>query len=177
VVNFIQYQLSAPQTPTAVNTFKNVFQSSEAGPGEAGRTELMRVEQDLNGDPIDGTEELIAEYAIDFGLQLTAVTGLTGCCNPTIGTIAPGDATFATFTGAVFGTGNTPELIRSVRVRLGVRSREPDRFTTIAAPPDGGLYRFKTGSDFLGDKQGEDYARVRTFQADVALHNQMEVLW
>ena len=175
VVNFVQYQLGRPQTPTGILSFAGVFTSAEAGPGEAGRTELMRVEQAADGSLIDGTEELVAEYAVDFGLSLTAVTGITGCCNPTVGTIVPSAAQFATFTGPVFGSGNTPELIRSVRVRLSVRSRESDRSSPIANPTGDALYRFNvTGSD-AGTT--EDYARVRTSQADVALHNQLDVLW
>ena len=58
-----------------------------------------------------------------------------------------------------------PQRVRTVRARLSVRSREADRETEIA----GGLYRFK-----LADKQ---YARVRTFQADIALPNQLGVTW
>jgi hypothetical protein len=75
----------------------------------------------------------------------------------------------------VFGTGNQPELIRTLRVRLGVRSRESDRPADIAADVDAGatqgLYRFNVGGT------GDTFARVRTFQADVALNNQMDVLW
>jgi hypothetical protein len=48
---------------------------------------------------------------------------------------------------------------------LSVRSREPDRATGIA----GGFYRFKVSSTL--------WARVRTFQADVALPNQANVQW
>ncbi len=29
------------------------------GPGEAGRTELTRVELNIDGQPIDGTEEIV----------------------------------------------------------------------------------------------------------------------
>jgi len=189
VVNFIQYALSPPQTQTANEGYKNVFANSANAPGEAGRTELTRVELDVNGAPIEGTEEIVAEYAVDLNLQLIAVTSLPGA-EPTLGLFSPGDAMFNTFTGPVFGTLNTPELIRSVRVRLGVRSREADRVANITEPVVGeGLYRFDigtgttTGSGFVFWSQpktlasGETFARVRTFQADIALHNQAGVLW
>jgi hypothetical protein len=47
-----------------------------------------------------------------------------------------------------------------------VRSREGDREANI---PDGGLYRFQIGA--------AQWARVRTFEADVALPNQANVQW
>ncbi|HWZ88918.1 MAG TPA: hypothetical protein VNW92_08710, partial [Polyangiaceae bacterium] len=98
-----------------------------------------------------------------------------GCCDPTVSLVLPNVAAFATFTGSVFGTSSQPELIRTVRVRLGVRSRESDRAAGIAtdatAPTTQGLYRFNLSAG------AEPFARVRTFQADVALHNQMDVLW
>jgi hypothetical protein len=130
------------------------------------------VELGITGQVIDGTEEIVAEYAVDLNVQVTAVTSTTGCCDPNLGVLSPGDPLFSTFTGPVFNTLNTPELIRSVRVRLGVRSREADRTATLANPANQGLFRFNIGSG-----TPETFARVRTFQADVALHNQADILW
>ena len=171
VVNFIQYAIRPLQTPAAIAGYQNLFTNSAAVPGEGGRTELTRVELDLNGNVINGTEEIVAEYAVDLNLQVIAVTGFTGN-DPDLGLVSPGDARFDTFTGPVFLASNTPELIRSVRVRLGVRSREADRTATVANPAGQGLFRFNIGSG-----TAETFARVRTFQADVALHNQASVLW
>lgn len=172
VVNFIQYAVRPPQTATAIAGYKNVFSNSADAPGEAGRTELTRVELDIAGQVIDGTEEIVAEYAVDLNLRLTAVTSVTGCCDPELGLVSPGDARFSTFTGAVFATANTPELIRSVRVRLGVRSRDADRTANISNPANQGLFRFNMNTGTT-----ETFARVRTFQADIALHNQTDILW
>ena len=172
VVNFIQYAVRPLQTPTAIAGYQDLFTNSADGPGEAGRTELTRVELDLNGQAINGTEEIVAEYAVDLNLQLTAVTSVTGCCDPNLSVVSPGDALFNAFTGPVFGTSNTPELIRSLRVRLGVRSREADRNGPIANPAGQGMFRFDIGSGTT-----DSFARVRTFQADVALHNQADILW
>jgi len=172
VVNFIQYEIRKLQTPKAIAAYQNVFANSADAPGEAGRTELTRVELGITGGVLDGTEEVVAEYAVDLNLQVTAVTSTTGCCDPNLSLLAPGDALFNTFTGPVFGTANTPELIRSVRVRLGVRSREGDRTVNLANPANQGLFRFNISSG-----TPETFARVRTFQADVALHNQADILW
>ncbi len=181
VVNFIHYDLrnlaANPQTATGQNTYASLYSNSAAGPGESGRTELVRVEQDINGQAVPGSEEVVAEYAVDFNLQLSAVTGVVGCCDPQLTVIAPADARFSTFSGPSFGAANTPELIRSVRVRLGVRSREGDRANDVASGGNNGagLFRFNLGSGGAGTTDA--YARVRTFQADVALHNQADVLW
>ena len=181
VVNFIHYDLrnlsanGNAQTALAQTNYASLYNASAAGPGEAQRTELVRVEQSVTGAPIEGTEEIVAEYAVDLGFQITAVTTLQGCCDPLVTLVPPTAAAFSTFTGAVFGTSSQPELIRTVRVRLGVRSRESDRAAGIAtdatATTTQGLYRFNLSAG------AEPFARVRTFQADVALHNQMDILW
>jgi hypothetical protein len=173
VVNFIQYQLGTPQTPVGQASYQDVYASADGGPGEAQRTELMRLELGIDGVPIPGTEEIVAEYAVDLSLQLTAVSAITGCCNPTLAVVTPTDPLFPVFTAPVFGAANnTPERIRSVRVRLGVRSREGDRAATVTNPAGQGLFRFN-----LGTGNSEAFARVRTFQADVSLHNQADILW
>ncbi len=180
VVNFIRYDLrnlaTNPQTASGQSTYASLYSNSAAGPGEAGRTELVRVEQDVSGQALTGTEEVVAEYAVDFNLQLNAVTGVVGCCDPQMTVIAPGDARFSSFAGPSFGAANTPELIRSVRVRLGVRSREGDRPSDVGSGGSNGagLFRFKLST---AANTTDAYARVRTFQADVALHNQADVLW
>ncbi|MEI9939651.1 MAG: prepilin-type N-terminal cleavage/methylation domain-containing protein [Pseudomonadota bacterium] len=189
VVNFIQYEVRPPQTPTAIAGYQNVFSNSTGAPGEDQRTELTRVELGIDGQVIDGTEEIVAEYAVDLNLQVIAVTSMTTGSDPNLSLISPGDALFNTFTGPVFGTLNTPELIRSLRVRLGVRSREADRTAPLTNPAGQGLLRFNIGSDpasangpisLKGStvfETTETFARVRTFQADVVLHNQASVLW
>ncbi|MET0793679.1 MAG: type II secretion system protein, partial [Polyangiaceae bacterium] len=142
-INFVRYQLGVPTTVTGVANYQPLYAASnlgDAAPGEAGRTELIRVEQALDGTDINGTEEIVAEYAVDFDVQITAA--VPGAGNPTLLVVPPSSTQFATYTGGTFGTANTPELIRSVRVRLGVRSREGDRGVTIANPSGGGLFRF-----------------------------------
>jgi len=172
VVNFIQYAVRPPQTPIAVAAYQNLFSNSANAPGEAGRTELTRVELNVSGQAIDGTEEIVAEYAVDLDLQVTAVVDGIALRDPTLRVLPTSDPQFGTFTGPVYNTPNTPELLRSVRVRLGVRSREADRTATVASPAERGLFRFNIGSG-----TSETFARVRTFQADVALHNQADILW
>lgn len=180
VVNFVQYGLrnllTDPQTtPDGKTNYASLYANSAAAPGETQRTELVRVELNAAGNPINGTEDIVAEYAVDLQCSLTAITGFTSTTDPTLGSVAPGTAAFGTFAGNVFPTTSTPELIKSVRVRLGVRSREGDRETDIAeSGANAGLFRFGLGA---GGGGGVSFARVRTFQADVELFNQQGVLW
>ena len=178
LVNFVHYDLrnlaTDAQTPQGQATYASLYANSAQGPGEATRTELVRVEQDVTGTPVPGTEEVVAEYAVDFNVQVNAVTAINNSVDPTVSTVDPTNALFAGFTGPT-SLGNRPDRIRSVRVRLGVRSREGDRDDTIADATGNGLFRFNLGVG--GPGTVDAFARVRTFQADVALHNQADLLW
>ena len=176
VINVIRYQIRDVQA-AGIARFAPLFAASageDAGvPGEATRTELVREELDANGTVIDGTGvnaertlEIAAEYAVDLAFSVTAQ--LPGTSTAVSVTDAEEDA--ADFDQVFDPTpdnsaiGN-PQGVRAVRVRLSVRSREADR----PGPISGGFFRFK-----LPDG---DWARVRTFQADVALPNQADVRW
>lgn len=180
VLNFVRYDLrnlsSSPATPSATSAYAPAYGDSLTAEWDGDRTDLVRVELDTGGTAIDGTEELVAEYAVDFRLGLTVISGLLNS-DPTLSTLLPEDAAVGAWTD-VLGVNPTiaPQRIRSVRVRLAVRTREPDREENVTAAlvPGlaGGLYRIG-----LGPSAGAPFARVRTMQADVALHNQAGVLW
>lgn len=162
VVNIVRYSVMDLQNSPQGPAWNALFKASQGAPGEDSRTELVREQLDANGDPISGTTEVIAEYAVDLGFS---VFGQLAAGVPTLD-YATSDNTGAW--GTFFqknGVGDNPQRVRSVRVRLSVRSREADRTTGIA----GGLYRFQIGPS--------QWARVRTFQADVALPNQASVQW
>jgi hypothetical protein len=164
VVNFVRYQIRDLKAD-GLARFQPIFNQSLGAPGEATRTELVRQELDAAGTDLETlgglTTELVAEYAIDLGFSVTAQLPATN----QLVDVQPGDANFST---VIFNTNlgiAAPQRVRAVRARLSVRSREADR--EVALP--GGLYRFK-----LPDGA---WARVRTFQADIALPNQMDVRW
>jgi hypothetical protein len=164
VVNFVSYQIKDLQADGNAR-FQPLWAQSAGAPGEATRTELVREELDAAGTDIEtlggATTELVAEYAVDLGFSVTAQ--LPGANN--LVEVQPGNANFPTIFAANPLNIGAPERVRAVRVRLSVRSREADR----DAPIPGGLYRFR-----LPDGA---WARVRTFQADVALENQLDVRW
>jgi hypothetical protein len=176
VVNFVRYDV---RNLSANTTYSNLYSASAGVLGEDTRTELARVEVDVNGNPLPLTEELVAEYAVDLQFSLSAMTTPVTGGNATSATYyAPGATGFTTYADSPSANpAATPELIRSIRVRLGVRSREADRDQQIAAPAaTSGLYRLDlNGSGGAGS--GSSFARVRTFQGEIALTNQSRVTW
>jgi hypothetical protein len=165
VVNIIRYRVMDLQNAAAGAAWKPLFDASKGAPGEASRTELVRDELDSAGNTIAGTTDIVAEYAVDLGFSILGQLAPGGAgAAPTLTQAEAGSSTFKQFYAAN-AQGDSPELVRSVHVRLSVRSREADRETGIP----GGFYRFQVESKM--------WARVRTFQADVALPNQAGVQW
>jgi hypothetical protein len=161
VVNVVRYRVMDLQNDAQGAAWAPLFASSQGASGETTRTELVRDQLSVQGATIANTTDIAAEYAVDLEFS---VLGQTTPGNPALTLATPGDGFFATFFQSN-GLGDRPQGVRAVRVRLSVRSREADRSTAIA----GGLYRFQVGAS--------EWARVRTFQTDVALPNLREVTW
>ena len=179
VVNFIRYDVHKMVDDGDTSPYNALFAARTGTYGETERTELVRGELDpahasgtalLTGTP----EELVAEYAVDFELEPTAVTTAPGP-DPTLTQLPSSNAAFATYTGAT----GTAQRIRSVRVRLGVRTREGDRQANVPASADvaPGTYRVLLGTEGSGVYAQERWARIRTLQADVVLNNLSGVNW
>jgi hypothetical protein len=164
VINLIRYRVMDLRNDPAGPEWQSLFEASQGAEGEATRTELVRDQLTSAGTTIPNTTDIVAEYAVDLGFGILAQVPRVPGVAPTLVASEFGDGNFGTFFNAA-ETGDNPQLVRSVRVRLSVRSREPDRATGIA----GGFYRFKISPTL--------WARVRTFQADVALPNQASVQW
>jgi Tfp pilus assembly protein PilW len=162
VVNIVRYQIRNLQDDGDTR-WAPLFAASSGAPGEASRTELVREELNAQGQVIAGSSDIVAEYAVDFDLSVSGqlVAGVPGLVRS-----VPGDTNFATFFDNP--ASDRPQGVRTVRVRLGVRSREADRPANITGGT--GVYRFKLGTN-------DGWARVRNFQADVSLPNQMGVQW
>jgi hypothetical protein len=130
----------------------------------------------------------VSEFAVDLSFQVTAsslVTSSSGVVSETLAAVAPADRSswvgpaWAADTTAAANNKKGPQLIRSVRARLSIRSREADRTGQVSTfgdggtdPVMGGLYRFNVGTT-----AGPNYARVRTMQADIAIRNQKGATW
>jgi type II secretory pathway pseudopilin PulG len=153
--------------------------SSEAS-GDDGRTELVRVELDGEGEEIPASLELIAEYAVDLKFGLTAFTrgapvpAELSACSTSPGTdvyhcpIPMTPEAYAKLAGSV-KDGALPELVRAVQIRLATRSRAPDRDADLGAGPDGRKYRFKIT---LPGTPAPKFARMRTLYAEKYLRSQ-----
>jgi hypothetical protein len=161
VVNRVRYRVTALDWTSAA--WRPVWDASSSAPGEAARTELVRDELDASGAVVAGSTDIVAEYAVDLEFAVTGATDATGTA---LMYSASSNANFSTF----FGAAGNPQWVRTVRVRMGVRSREADREANITGPGGGRIYRFRLGAN-LG------WARVRTFQADVPLPNQAAARW
>ena len=177
VINFIRYDVRSLSDATAYPAYASLFAASKNSAidqYEKNRTELVRTELDASVNDnataltVGGVEqtELAAEYTVGFELGITAITPNPDGSNPSIAYVARTDSAFNTFASPA----GTPERIRALRVRLSVRSREPDREAGIA----GGRYRI--GLNVGGGSSGP-YARVRTLQADVMLNNNSNAQW
>ena len=135
---------------------------------EANRTELIREELDVSGTAIAGTQELVSEYAVDLGFELLVAQ------NDSSNLQRIAAASLSDWAGDVTGLSPNrgPQLIRSVRAWLSVRSREADRQAALPVNSPGPILRFQV------DGGGSTpFARVRSVQSLVTLNNQVGVTW
>ncbi len=173
VVNFYQYRIADVKRSAAYGGLFGQLYASTANPWDANRTELIREELDpALGQPFTQTNqdrtittyapEIISEYAVDLKFEVTYANPWP---SPTqLLTTSPSTSTTVyTIAGAVTDANAKPQSVRSVRIRLSVRSREADRDQPI---PGTGLYRLG-----ITTNNKTTYARVRTLQSDVAIPN------
>lgn len=158
-VNFIRYRIGSLQD---VPRFAPLFAAAAQGPFDGARTELIREELDPDGEVFEGTEELIAEYAVDLHFEITVQS------NPANALLRVENADLYTWAGDPEQrlAGRGPQFVRTIHSWLSVRSRVADRDAniTVAAGP-----KYRIG---LGAAGGAPFARVRTIQSRTALHNQ-----
>jgi hypothetical protein len=180
VVNFVRYSIKDMRAdPRYAPLYSAGTTVAGAVPTtDAGRTELVREELDTAGAPIDGTAEIVAEFAVDlsFGVTVTQTATVSGSQIEQLTTFAPGADT-VTWAGnpVTMPITGGPQHIRGVRARLSVRSREADResdMPTARGVIGPGLFRVG-----LGNGGTAPFARVRTVQADIALRNQRDARW
>jgi type II secretory pathway pseudopilin PulG len=174
VVNFVQYDVRRLEGDA---TFGALYE--DKNPYDVTRTELVRSELDpLTGDALANTTEVVAEYTVNFSVALTVVSQTAGANVRELSDVPFGHASILTWAGdpATSTAAAGAHRVRAVRLRLAVRSREPDRAENIVGNSEGsvapGLYRVAVAAG-----TNPPYARVRTMQADLVLHNQMGITW
>lgn len=137
--------------------------------GDAGRTELVRVELDAAGAEVASTMELVAEYAVDMRFGITVASQIQNDnYAPTHSTFAIGDPNIYPFVDDL-GTvpAANPQRVRAVQVRFAARARAPDRNADLPTGNDGRRLHF-----LVNNALQPSYARVRTGYTNVALANQ-----
>ncbi|HSC88090.1 MAG TPA: prepilin-type N-terminal cleavage/methylation domain-containing protein [Polyangiaceae bacterium] len=172
-VNIIEYRLRDLKTDLgSADAQVGYLFSSEAPVGES-RLELVRSELSPGTDatPLAGSLEVVAEYAVDFRVGVTAVTDVaaTRALKP----FTQADSAFARFAGDPLGAtaaavNSGPHLVRAAHLRLSVRTLDEDRQGNAGAVTSP-AFRFK-----LADNR---FARVRTLQAVVATRNTRNMTW
>lgn len=164
VVNIIDYRLDdvVRQSPA--------YQDLAIQGGEdVGRADLVREEiNPVTGVAFAGSQQIVAEYAVDFRLGLTAVTNAATRALTRYAENDPAIINFATPIAAP-QPNQGPHFIRAVRPRLSVRTRAADRGGDMPAGTPG-LYRVALGN-------GGQFARVRSLSATVATRNARGALW
>lgn len=162
VIDLVRYDI---RSMVADSTYAALYKASlgdgSTAPYESGRAELVRVELTAGGVEIPATREIVSEYAVD--LQLTA----WGATSPTNAALVP-------ITAELNQTYALTQLLRGVHLRFSVRSREADREADISGigGSSSDLYRIP-----LGPGKTAPFARVRTFQSDIALRNLESSNW
>ncbi len=149
--------------------------SDAGGLGDMHKYDLVRAELAPNGSEIDGTQEIVAEYAVDLAFAFSVDTSLPivgggAWQEPLVESFPFGHAENAKWGGDVLGNATArPQRIRSVKYRLTTRNRFPE-YDAPGDPATGpGLMRYKLGDD--------RYARARTVTGEVTLFNQQGIRW
>ncbi len=163
VVNIIRYDIRSLKGDA---NYSALFAPGVKAPEwDDRRADLVRTELDVDGTAV-GAPELVAEYAVD--LQF----GFTVWENGKLNTYDTDDSAFATYFDDSEAAVTNMQRVRAVRAHLAVRSREPDRAANVDTAALPGMYRIG-----LGKNGGAPFARVRNFQADIALHNHGRTEW
>jgi prepilin-type N-terminal cleavage/methylation domain-containing protein len=156
-----------------VNVVNAVMYRIEVDPSNPLKTDLVRWEVTIGDDgsfsTIDGTREVVVEYAVDF--QVWFREDVVGFQGPRINyslDIPPDNVVVVGNESAVLdGSANAhPENLRVAIVRLSVRTAEEDpKFPFVARPAGAPLTRFELNPSAMGS------AHVRTLNAQVELPN------
>jgi type II secretory pathway pseudopilin PulG len=163
VVNIVHYDIRSLAND---DNYRDLYTSNL--PYEAAtHRDLVREELDVEGDPIDGTQELVAEYAVDLSFQLTGWSPSTQTLE-TVPLAGWADST-SSYNAPLAG----PQRLRAIRATLAVRSREADRDIAVLGDGGGAYLRFGVGST----PGTGPFARVRAISAHIALNNQLGVMW
>ncbi len=169
-VNVIRYEIESLGLSDDYEHMYAPEQSGQFYDDVNNRGELVRVELEANGDVAPGSQELVAEYVVglDFSIQVVNLNGAT----PQLEFYKADRPEYEDYAGPPQANNIVgPQLLRGLRTRLSVRSRQADRRATTAVPEGTAPYAFQLSAD------PPAFARVRNLQADIALNNLYGITW
>lgn len=184
-INTMVYELAALRTfnENGSNPYATLYSPAASAsipdptalPGENTRFELVRYETLPNGNRVAGTTELVSEYGVDLKVK-SLMADNNAVVGSTLTRVTPeaNSDLFDQLTGlpsmgaASIARWNS-ERIRSLHIRLVVRSRDADRDQTLTFT-DGQVGRVAIPNTTL-------FARARTLQSEITLPNHTGVLW
>jgi prepilin-type N-terminal cleavage/methylation domain-containing protein len=140
--------------------------------GDEGRTELVRVEMDAMDQEMPGSLRIVAEFAVDLRFGIVALGPGSTADTPLLLRLPISDTpdtrpSIYAIAGPPTESGSDPGSVRSVSVRLSVRSRAPDRKAPFVQFPGPRPYRFEVGKSAGASR----FARLRTFEREIILKN------
>jgi len=169
-VSIIRYRLGSLSTNAAYAALYPGTGGTAGDEANWTRYDLLREELSPISADAPLSQELVAEFAVDFRVGAQVVTNTTTQAT----TFYPeGDALLPEYLGdSTVAQANQPNrgphFVRALRPRLAVRTRAPDRQANVAS--GSGLYRVPLGTN-------SDYARVRTLQSLVMTRNSRNKIW
>lgn len=169
-VNVVRYQVSS-LGPN--ENYEHMYADKHVGQfydDEKNRLELVRVELEASGGEVPDSQELVAEYVVglDFGIHVANLNG-AGTQLDFYTADRPEYEDYAGLPQANNIVG--PQLLRGLRTRLSVRSRQADRRAASAVDTGTAPYAFQL------DANPPRFARVRNIQSDIALNNLYGITW
>ncbi len=146
---------------------------------ESARFYLTRTFVDAKGVVIESTREVIGEYVVDLKFAFVVETGdSTNTAHTIFAFEDSSNALWSYDVSSQAPSSQGPQRIRSVRVRLAMRTPLPDRMADISPNPANlsgqrFMHRYCVGATAAVCTNGsENFARVRTLTTELSLPNQ-----
>lgn len=176
-VNIIRYRL---RNLAADPDFASLY-TGAAGATDSTRLDLVREELEAGGSVeadtsvIDGSTEVVAEYAVDLKFGLTVQSSPATGALTYLGENDPSIPRYAgsSLDGPATAPNSGPHWIRGIHARLAVRNRDPDRAAPVI--PASSL---PTSEDLIRVQVAEgEYARMRSLRSHIATRNSRNEMW
>ena len=177
-VQVVRWQIMAATSEPAVFQI-GLGTQAFGGVVDPNKYDLVRAYVGMDGNIIQNTMEVVAEYAVDLDFAFSFETGTpTQSASQTYSFGVTHNTNLVEWTATTLSAavlaGAIPERLRSVRVRLATRVAQPDRSVDITSDAGAFIYRYcvnASGCTNLVDPNVPQWARTRTITTEVSLPN------